>query len=66
MDQDKEYLDTAARSVYRQMEDDPLLGIPVDPDVAEHMGAFRDDAMSEEDVLESRIGTRDGVAVDEE
>lgn len=53
MNQDKEYLDTAARSVYRQMEDDPLLGIPVDPDVAAWMGAMEDDAMSFEDALES-------------
>lgn len=66
MDRDRSYLDAAAEAVYRQMESDPLLGIPVDPDVAEHMGAFTEDAISEEDVLESRIGVRDGVAIEEE
>lgn len=59
MKQDKErlaYLDAAAAEVYRQGEENPGLGIPVDSDVAEHMGAFKDDAMDELDVLESRIG----------
>ena len=59
MNQDKErlaYLDAAAAEVYRQVEENPGLGIPVNPDVAEHMGAFVEDAMDELDVLESHIG----------
>lgn len=59
MKQDKErlaYLDAAAADVYRQVEENPGLGIPVDPDVADYMGAFQDDAMDELDVLESHIG----------
>ena len=58
MKQDKErlaYLDAAAAEVYRQVEENPGLGIPVDPDVADHMGAFQDDAMDELDVLESHM-----------
>ena len=59
MKHDKErlaYLDAAAAEVYRQVEENPGLGIPVDPDVAEYMGAFEDDAMDELDVLQSHIG----------
>lgn len=33
------YLDAAAAEVYRQAAENPGLGIPVDPDVAEYMGA---------------------------
>lgn len=59
MKHDKErlaYLDAAAAEVYRQAAENPGLGIPVDPDVAEYMGAFEDDAMDELDVLQSHIG----------
>lgn len=52
MDQDKAYLNAAAEAVYRQLEENPGMSIPVDPDVAEHMGAFSDEAMSEADALE--------------
>jgi len=52
MEQDKAYLDAAAEAVYRQLEENPGMSIPVDPDVAEHMGAFSDEAMSEADALE--------------
>ena len=52
MEQDKAYLNAAAEAVYRQLEENPGISIPVDPDVAEHMGAFSDEAMSEADALE--------------
>ena len=52
MEQDKAYLDAVAEAVYRQLEENPGMSIPVDPDVAEHMGAFSDEAMSEADALE--------------
>lgn len=37
---EKEYLSTAARAVEQQALDNPNIGIPADPDVAEYMGAF--------------------------
>lgn len=40
----------AAKAVEEQLLADPGLGIPVDPDVAEFMGAFREDAVSLEDI----------------
>ena len=33
--------------------DTPGIGIPADPDVAEHMGIFIEDALSEQDVLDA-------------
>jgi len=50
--QEKAYLDAASEEVYRQMEENPGLPIPVDPDVAEYMGAFADDALDLADALE--------------
>ena len=50
--QEKAYLEAAAEAVERQMMENPGLPIPVDPDVAEHMGAMEDDAMSFADALE--------------
>jgi len=35
-----EYLQAAARRVEQQALDNPSLGIPVDPDIADYMGAF--------------------------
>lgn len=43
-----EYLKAAAQKVEQQTLDNPGLGIPVDPDVADYMGAF----FSEEDLSE--------------
>ena len=63
----QDYLDAAANTVYRELMRDPLVGLPVDPDVADCMGAFEDDAMSEEDVLESCEGVDENlVAVGED
>lgn len=38
-----EYLEAAAQKVEQQAIDNPGLGIPVDPDVADYMGAFSSD-----------------------
>ena len=61
MEQDKAYLDAAAEAVYRQLEENPGMSIPVDPDVAAHMGAFSDAAMSEADALEGASGEQEEV-----
>ncbi|NLZ16676.1 MAG: hypothetical protein GX087_02935 [Desulfobulbaceae bacterium] len=55
MTQDKEYLEAAAAAVDRETMENPGVPIPVDPDVAAHMGAMEDDAMSYEDALESGV-----------
>ena len=66
MDDRRIWLDAAATAVAREALENPGMPIPVDPDVAEHMGAFADDAMSEEDALESHMGVENGVATGEE
>ena len=48
--EEKEYLLAAARAVDAQASENPNLGIPVDPEVAEFMGAFAEDAISLNDV----------------
>ena len=50
---EKEYLKAAAAAVERQALENPDLGIPVDPDVAEFMGAFEEQAVSLDDVLDN-------------
>ncbi len=42
-EKDLEYLRAAADKVMQEMADNPDIGIPVDPDVAEFMGAFESD-----------------------
>lgn len=59
-EQEKTYLEAAANAVERQMMESPGVPIPVDPDVAEHMGAMIDDAMSFEDALESAQTATEG------
>lgn len=55
---DKEYLSAAARSVAQQLAENPvILGIPVDPDVADFMGAFTEDAIDLADVIEDALLT---------
>lgn len=58
---DKEYLEAAARAVEAQCLENPALGIPVDPEVAEFMGAFQEQAVSlgELDVMLFDEGTDD-------
>ena len=40
MDDKRTYLDVAATAVVREVMENPGMSIPVDPDVAEHMGTF--------------------------
>ena len=47
--QELEYLKTAAEMVTRQAEEAEY-GIPVDPDVADFMGAFEENALHESDL----------------
>ncbi len=53
----KEYLAAAARSAAQQITDDPGLYVPLDPDVADFMGAFREDALELADVIEDGLLT---------
>jgi hypothetical protein len=47
---DKEYLLAAANTVSKQATDNPSMLIPVDPEVADFMGAFAEDAISLADI----------------
>lgn len=48
---EQEYLKAAAGAVESQAVENPDIGIPVDPDVAEFMGAFDEETVSLNDVL---------------
>ena len=50
---EKDYLKAAAAAVEHQALENPDLGIPVDPDVAEFMGAFEEQAVGLDDVLDN-------------
>ena len=41
----KDYLAAAAKAAVEQLADNAALHVPLDPDVADHMGAFREDAL---------------------
>ncbi len=47
---EREYLTAAARAVDVQASETPNLGIPVDPEVAEFMGAFQEQAVTLDDL----------------
>lgn len=49
----QEYLKAASHAVLRQAEENPGMGVPVDPDVAEFMGAFQGD----EELMDAIEGT---------
>ncbi len=49
---DKEQLALAARAVDIQATLEPDLGFPVDPDVADYMGAFEESAIGLDDLEE--------------
>jgi len=51
MERNNEFLQTAAEAVERQAMENPGLGIPVDPDVAEYMGAFEERAFAPDDFI---------------
>lgn len=55
--QHKEYLAAAARAVAEQLAADPSLYIPLDPDVADYMGAFSEDAIILADLIEDALLT---------
>ena len=58
---DKEYLSAAAMAVARQLAENPvILSIPIDPDVADFMGAFVEDALGLADVIEDGLLTVSG------
>ena len=58
---DKEYLSAAAMAVARQLAENPaILSIPIDPDVADFMGAFVEDALGLADVIEDGLLTVNG------
>ena len=42
----KEYLRAAAKAIAQQIEGDSVIyGVPLDPDVADYMGAFPEDGL---------------------
>ena len=45
----REFLDQAGRQVFRDLTDNPGAAIEVDPDLAEHMGAFEEKALTPEE-----------------
>lgn len=51
MERNNDFLLAAAQAVERQAVENPGLGIPVDPDVAEYMGAFEEKAFSSDDFI---------------
>ena len=53
----KDYLTAAAKAVAEQLADNAALYVPLDPDVADFMGAFREDSLSLADVVEDGLVT---------
>ena len=55
--QHKDYLTAAAKAAAEQITEDAALYVPLDPDVADYMGAFHEDAISLADVIEDGLIT---------
>ena len=56
--QNKEYLRAAATAIARQIEENPVvLGVPLDPDVADYLGAFVEEAITLADIVEDGLLT---------
>ena len=53
----KEYLAAAARAAAEQIINNPGLSVPLDPDVADYMGAFTEDAITLADLIEDALHT---------
>jgi len=53
----KDYLTAAAKAAAEQLAEDAALHVPLDPDVADFMGAFREDAIDLADVIEDGLFT---------
>ena len=54
---DKAYFAAAAKAVAAQLADNSALNVPLDPDVADFMGAFWEEALSLADVIEDGLLT---------
>ncbi|WP_034637642.1 hypothetical protein [Desulfovibrio cuneatus] len=52
---DKEYLTAAANMVGQQLAEEPSLALPLDPDVADFMGAFTEDALTLADLVDDTL-----------
>ena len=52
---DKEYLTAAANMVSWQLAEEPTLALPLDPDVADFMGAFTEDALTLADLVDDTL-----------
>jgi hypothetical protein len=57
---DKDYLAAAAQAVAEQLTEESAPYMPLDPDVADYMGAFREDALSLAEVIEDGLLTVNG------
>ena len=53
----KDYLTAAAKAAAEQLAENAALHVPLDPDVADFMGAFREEALSLADVIEDGLFT---------
>ena len=53
----RDYLAAAAKAAAEQLADNAALYMPLDPDVADFMGAFPEDALSLADVIEDGLFT---------
>lgn len=58
----KEYLAAAARAVAEQLTEAPDIHVALDPDVADYMGAFPEDAIVLADMIEDALLTINGKA----
>ena len=58
--QNKEYLAAAARAVAEQLTEAPDIHVALDPDVADYMGAFSEDAIVLADMIEDALLTING------
>ena len=57
---EKKQLKAAARAVDVQASENPTLGIPADPEVADFLGAFEEKAVSLDDLDDGHEGEESG------
>ena len=54
----KEYLRAAAKAIAQQIEGDSVIyGVPLDPDVADYLGAFVEEAITLADIVDDGLLT---------
>ncbi len=59
--QNKEYLRATAKAIAQQIEENSVIfGVPLDPDVADYMGAFPEEAITLADMVEDGLLTVTG------